>query len=255
MKYMIPLYSGIGNIIQSVPFANEMKKRYGSVFGFNRSDFPEALNIVKNIFDKINFEKGSKISSDYTIAKIPDRRSCPEYKTWFIDNNEEIPSVYSMDGISFSDMPKHKYVVWPECKPNWLCKRWPYFYDLIGKLDDVALVGLETDYKFKNVTDYRGKLSLMETGGVLKNADVFIGNEGGMGHYAAALGTKTYVILGCSDPVKSLAPYNMIGISLNLECQPCQFKTMLIEKKMAIGCHNRKCLNDLLPEKILREIL
>lgn len=255
-KYAIPLYSGIGNIIQSIPFANEMKRRYGTVVGFDRSDYPEAVILVGGILDKIYRIPQCDIPSEYTIAKIPSRRSYPEYKAWFIDNDEFLPENYSTEGIHSSLTPirKHKYVLWPECKPNWLCKRWPYFDDLALKLSRVAVVGLDKDNNFPRATDYRGGLSLIQTGSVLKNADIFIGNEGGMAHYAAALGTKTYVISGCSDPVKNFAPNNMIEISLNLDCQPCQFKNMIVENKTAIGCHDRRCLNNLTVKNVLERI-
>ena len=111
------------------------------------------------------------------------------------------------------------------------------------------MVGKNRDIKFNNVDDYRTVLSLSVTGGLIKNADIFIGDEGGISHYAAALGIKTYIIMGCTDPVKNLPPNNAIPISLNLDCQPCQFRNLLEEKtdKTIImhGCKDRKCLNEL----------
>jgi hypothetical protein len=257
-KYLVPLYSGIGNVIQSIPFANEMKRRYGNVVSSHGSDFPMVSTIVADVFDKIYNDK-SYIADGYTRAIIPKRRHYPEYKSWFVDNNEELPEKYSMAGISaYSDFkyPKSKYVIWPECKPNWLCKQWPYYPELASQLDDVTVVGLDRTIKFgSSVKDYRGKLSLLQTGSILKNAEIFIGNEGGMAHYAAALGTKTYAILGCGDPVKSLAPNNMHGISLNLSCQPCHLKNMVVNGIMMIGCEHRKCLNNLSVKKVLEIVL
>jgi hypothetical protein len=65
-SYIIPLYSGIGNIIQSIPFANEMKKRYGQVAGaMFYPDYLEAQTIVENVFDKI-----LRISMDIKLRKF-----------------------------------------------------------------------------------------------------------------------------------------------------------------------------------------
>jgi len=256
-KYVIPLYSGIGNVIQSIPFMNEMKKRYGHVFGyFANPDFNVVSRLVDNILDKI-YESISHIPSECKIAKIPERRSYPEYKSWFVDNDELLPDNFLMDGIGYHSNMRfsHKVVLWPECKSNWLCKRWPYFKELAALLNDVAIIGLDNSYKFNTgVADYRNKLSLLQTGGVLKNADIFIGNEGGMAHYAAALGVKTYVIMGCTDPVKCLPPNNVIAISKNLDCQPCHFNNMKIDGTTMTGCDDMKCLNRLTPEIILEFI-
>ena len=110
-KYAIPLYSGIGNIIQSIPFANEMKRRYGTVVGFDRSDFKSVLRVVENNFDKI-FISQKEVPEIYKIAIIPHRRSFPEYEAWFVDNKEAVPEKYSHTGISVFpfDMPEHKQI-------------------------------------------------------------------------------------------------------------------------------------------------
>jgi len=251
-KYVIPIYSGIGNIIQSIPFANEMKKKYGEVFGvIFFHDYIESTNIIEGIFDKIYLHR-DQIPSEYKIATIPPRRSFPEYKAWFVDNNEKVPERFLTQNIKYKDViDRHEVVMWPECKPNWPCKRWPYFQELASHFNDVAIIGLEQTENFKNATDYRGKLSLLETGGILKNTDIFIGNEGGMAHYAAALGIKTYVIMGATDPIKCLPPNNVIPISLNIDCQPCQFKNMMVTETTAIGCADKKCLHNLTVEKVL----
>lgn len=254
-NYVIPLYSGIGNIIQSIPFANEMKKRYGTVTAIPfYSDYIESSSIVKDVFDCIYMSQ-AQIPNGFQLAKIPERTSYPEYKAWFIQNKEDPPEKFSTENVGFEMLlDAHQTVIWPECKPNWPCKRWPYFPELTAQFEDPGVIGLEPDANFKNATDYRGKLSLLQTGGILKNADIFIGNEGGMAHYAAALGIKTYIIMGCTDPVKNLPPNNAIPISLELPCQPCQFKNMMVTTTTAIGCHEKKCLNDLTVEKVLNDI-
>jgi ADP-heptose:LPS heptosyltransferase len=151
-------------------------------------------------------------------------------------------------------MEGYDVVLWPECKPNWPCKRWPYFKELASYFDDIVIIGTEPDNNFPNATDYRGRLTLLQTGGIIKNARIFIGNEGGMVHYAAALGIKTYVIMGATDPVKCLPPGNTIDISLHLKCQPCQFRTMMVTETTAIGCHEKSCLNDLTAKKVMEYI-
>lgn len=254
----IPLFSGIGNIIQSLPFAFEMKKRYDKVTASGCGSFPETTKLVEKIFDQI-YRNHRKVPKGYKLFRYPKRQSFPEYKAWFVDNKEKLPSKFSIDFIGYKEVPmKHKVVIWPECRNNWICKRWLRWPELIPELEDVAVVGLwartQKRKRFVDVTDYRGKLSLTETGGLIRNADIFIGNEGGISHYAAALGIKTYIIFGCTDPIKNMPPNNAIPISKNLSCQPCQFTSMMQKGITFLGCKERKCLNELTAEDILKVI-
>lgn len=251
----IPLFSGIGNIIQSLPFVFEMKKRYEKVTAFNKSmDFPETKKLVGKAFDCI-YPNLRSVPKDYKIFRAPIRRPFSEYKAWFIDNKERLPDKFNIDFINYTKMePKYKIVVCPECKDNWICKKWLYWPDLISELEDVAIVGLRKKDKFENVTDYRGKLSLLETGGLIRNSTIFIGNEGGISHYSAALGTKTYIIFGCTDTIKNMPPNNAISISKDLSCQPCQFTDIVQKGIIFLGCKERKCLKELTVENVMEVI-
>lgn len=258
----MPLFSGIGNIIQSLPFAYEMKKRYGKIYAFNKSmDFIDTKHLVSHYFTEI-FRGRNNVPKDYHFYKAPERRSKPEYECWFIDNNESIPDKFVIPHIGYELVDKkYKVVIWPECKANWPCKMWPYFSELIklltAKFGKIAIVGTNRESMLYDVDDYRTVLPLAVTGGLIKNADIFIGNEGGISHYAAALGVKTYIIMGCTDPIKNLPPNNAIPISLDLDCQPCQFRNLLEEKtdKTIImhGCEHRNCLNKLTAKKVYDE--
>lgn len=253
----LPLFSGIGNIIQSLPFAFEMKKRYSRVTAFGHGSFRETNKLVEKVFDQI-YRNHKEIPKDYRLFKHPKRRSFSEYKGWFVDNKEKLPDKFNIDFIGYKEMSiRHKTVVWPEGRSNWICKRWLHWPELVSELEDVAVVGLmarEKRKRFKGSVDYRGKLSLPETGGLIRNASIFIGNEGGISHYAAALGIRTYIIYGCTDPIKTMPPNNAICISKNLPCQPCQFTTMVRKGITFWGCKDRKCL-DLLTAKDVLEVV
>ena len=259
--YSIPLFSGIGNVIQSLPFAFVMKRRYGEVTAFHHSlSFPETRLLVRDVFDRI-YSRRSRVPSDHRFAVVPRRRSFPEFKSWFADNREVMPKRFGIDYIGYQEVSmKHKVVIWPECRSNWICKRWLRWPELISELEDVAVVGLgkgiEGEEEFKGVTDYRGKLTLMEVGGLIRNANIYIGNEGGISHYSAALGTRTYIIFGCTDPVKCMPPKNAVPISKELPCQPCQFTRMLRKRggRTLWGCEKRRCLDRLRASDVMKVI-
>lgn len=268
----IPIFGGIGNIIQTFPFAFTMKKRYAHVNAYIRgiNGTKEVMSLVKrtNIFEKI-YKNHKTIPKSEKVMKHAERRAFPEWKAWFVDNGEFDPwSQFAPEGIkriAYDPMEQeYDVVIWPECKGNWVCKKWPwqYYQELIHALKNtgasVAVVGVEKSPRY-DADDYRRKLSLLQTGGLIKNAKMFIGNEGGISHYAAALQKKTFIIFGCSDPVKNMPPAHAIPISMNLDCQPCQFrKHFKMNKKKnpwkMEGCESLNCLKLLTPEKVMRRI-
>lgn len=261
MNCCIPLISGIGNVIQGLPFLFEMKNRYDKVEAFKvYVDFPDTSKLLDGIVEKI-YDNQAKIPNGYKIFKAPRRRSFSESMSWFIDNKEKSPTKLEIPFINYTAVSDNfDIVIWPECKTNWPCKKWVYWTQLIKELSEynkkIAIVGLETNikYNYKNVTDYRSRLSLLQTGGVIKNSKIFIGNEGGISHYSAALGTKTYIIFGCTDPKKNMPPNNAIPVSKGLPCQPCQFNGL---KQIGIrmdGCDHRRCLSELTTENVLEII-
>lgn len=251
----IELFSGIGNVIQTLPFATEMLERYDDVtYHLKYVDYPESVQLASNIFSKC-WGKARHVPPTHKIFKHPVRRSESEYKCWFIDNNESLPLEYRIDNIRFTPSSrKHRVIIWPDAKDNWPCKQWDKFKQLAKYFEDVAIVGINSKVGFPGATDYRGKLNLLATGGIIKNAQIFIGTEGGISHYAAALGVKTYIIYGCTDHIKNMPPNNAVRISKGLPCQPCQFNGMIQKGVTMYGCDHRKCLANLTVEEVISQI-
>lgn len=268
MTVCIPLYGGIGNIIQMLPFAYSMKKRYENVNAYVRGLYDvreEVMLLIDGVFDKI-YPNAKNVPSNEKKFRYVIRRSFPESKGWFVDNKQPMPKRIGIPKINFRQRTeKHRVILWPECKPNWKCKRWPYWVGLSEKFDDVAVIGKESLPKFpSHVVDYRGKLDILESGGLIRNAKFYVGNEGGISHYSSVLGTKTFIIYGCTDPIKN-APYaGSVAISRKLRCQPCQFhgngnvRGMLAKEKekklIMLGCKHRACLTGLSPEAVFDQI-
>ena len=254
-KCVIPLFFGIGDVIQTLPFASAMTHRYDVVAAYIHGvDYRVAVkDVTRGVFSRI-FPRKSAVPKSYKIFhRAVKGRSYPQYKAWFETNGEKMPKRFKIEKIGYRDVDmKHRTVIWPEGKKNWPCKKWPYWRELVGNLEDVAVVGIEASPEFPGATDYRGKLSFGQVGGLIRNADIFIGNEGGVSHYAAALGVKTYIIYGCTDPVKNMPPENAIRISRNLECQPCQFEGMKREGITMIGCETKKCLTGLSVDDVIK---
>src|SRR5262249_43946685 len=106
-------------------------------------------------------------------------------------------------------------VLAPGCKTGVMAtKRWPYFAELAGAFEDVVVVGTADDLhktggsaiKFPpHVRSLIGELSLRETAEVMASAGVVVGNDSGLSHIAAAVGTPTIMLFG-PTPSTSLGP-------------------------------------------------
>ena len=162
-KCAIPLFSGIGNVIQSIPFIESMREKYDDMVGYDAGlDFKETMHLVSHMFNYI-YKNKKKVPSGYTHFRVPKRRSFSESESWFVDNNQKTPDKIRITNIAYTPSEsQHKVVIWPECKENWPCKAWDKWETLANKLEDVAVIGLKDTPVFgKHISDYRGKLNLL----------------------------------------------------------------------------------------------
>jgi len=91
-------------------------------------------------------------------------------------------------------------------------------------------------------------LTLEKLAALLARSDLYLGNDSGVSHLAAALGVITAVLFGPSN-VARWAPQgeNVTVLTQNTECSPCTISTMK-------SCPHRKCLTTLEPEYVIRKL-
>ena len=151
-------------------------------------------------------------------------------------------------------------VLAPGCKTGEMAaKRWPHFAALAEAFDDVAVVGTVDDLsrgdgspiKFPaHVRSFAGQLSLRGTAELMASAGVVAGNDSGLSHVAAAVGTPTVMLFG-PTPHESLGPLppNVKALRRGLHCEPCWFRDRFR------GCAKRiDCLAALDVETVRREV-
>jgi len=174
------------------------------------------------------------------------------------------------DFLTSSDHASTRFItICPSAK--WQSKCWPesYFVELICLLQQekmkILLVGAPDEeeaidkitqkikrknadeknyYHHNNIcSNLAGKLTLMEIAALLEISALFIGNDSGLMHLAAATNTPSVAIFGPTSPHKT-GPYNKLAnvINANLTCMPCFRKT----------CNNQRCMRLVTPSEVAK---
>ena len=141
----------------------------------------------------------------------------------------------------------HTLVIAPGCKTGEMAaKRWPYFAQLAEQFEDVALIGTGDDVRNsdgtvvpmpRHVRSFLDRLTIRETAELLAAAGVMVGNDSGLSHVAAAVGTPTIMLFG-PTPHLSLGqfPSNVTVLRTGLACEPCWFGARFQACTASIHC-------------------
>jgi ADP-heptose:LPS heptosyltransferase len=98
--------------------------------------------------------------------------------------------------------------------------------------------------------DWRGAniardLELGKIAALLSLCDLYLGNDSGLSHLAAAVGADTVALFGPTEPRQwSPRGRRIAVVSRNVECSPCTHQVMK-------SCPHRKCLTELTPGEVV----
>ena len=111
---------------------------------------------------------------------------------------------------------------------------------LVGAADELE-VSLEVAAKsnLKPIV-LTGKTDLAEVTAILSVCDLLVSNDTGPAHISAALGTKTLVIFGPTNPTTT-QPWNSEIIYKRVECSPCMLRDCPID---------HRCMTRILPDEV-----
>ena len=100
--------------------------------------------------------------------------------------------------------------------------------------------------------DLGGKLGLVGLGSVLRLADLFVGNDSGLMHVAAACGKSGVIIFGASEPKTALPPSGQLEPiqDRTLRCVPC-----LRNHCVRFGEFHNGCLRGVTAEVVANRLL
>ncbi len=146
---------------------------------------------------------------------------------------------------------------------NSMAKRWPAenfasLADMLTKNQaaNIVLMGSSSE---KDVTenvsriaetpvfDLAGATTLADAAAILAETDLFISNDMGLAHLAAAAGTPVYVLFGPTNPVttRPFAP-NATVIREPVECSPCMLRECPID---------HRCMTRMTPERVFDMVI
>lgn len=140
---------------------------------------------------------------------------------------------------------------------------------------DIVLVGSKSEYGISeqvqalmrghSVTIATGQTSLHEAAAILETCDLFIGNDGGLMHLAAALNVPVVAIFGPTNAA-AWRPYGwqseseanavIVQANIDLPCRPCLYQGKELGHRL--GCMARPCLNTITAKQVIsasRQIL
>lgn len=103
---------------------------------------------------------------------------------------------------------------------------------MLGSRDEADVSSRVSALSDADIVDLTGKTNLAEATAILARADLFVSNDMGLAHIAAAVGTKTVVIFGPTKDVTT-RPFgpNAEVVRHDVECSPCMLRDCPIDHR------------------------
>ncbi len=216
-------YHGITDIVKGQPYVrNICENTYGN------NDTPYDICIVSFLSDH-------RVASARKIIKLQqnwNKRS--EYEQYCWAAVKLGAKNFNPPALSIADRPFNlkplNILVHAGCsqKKTWERKRWPHYPELAERLIqagfNVYCCGTEDEIiQHPHVTAYNS-LPIQETAALIQQCELFVSNDSGLMHLAAALRKKQIAIFTATNPKKSAPSYNPNSHSIMppLTCFPCQ---------------------------------
>ena len=158
----------------------------------------------------------------------------------FIDGFGELAEPHCQIAKPEQEINLQDYIVFGDTTLRnfgWERKHWPHYVRLAELIKKkfgykIVLIGdgqdkkeaMEKTWPDNVIFDFIGKTTIPELAYLIKHAKMFVGNDTGPAHIAAAVGTKTYVHFGPTKASKNMPIGKDVHILYKgLPCSPCQY--------------------------------
>ncbi len=184
------------------------------------------LNLVAEV-EKSYFAKVSDISPEFNLQISDERKN-------------QARQILQENGVDFTK----KIIAFCAGSTNSRAKRWKDYAKLNDLIQanlsaNVVLIGdkseLDVSLEIIENTNFKpiiltGKTSLAQATAILSICDFLVSNDTGPSHISAALGTKTIVIFGPTNP-KTTHPIGAEIIKKDVDCSPCMLRDCPIDHR------------------------
>ena len=257
---LVHLASGVGNIVLSTPLLIALSEMGFEVDVRLDADYPPAMELLRNwcvvhtvaaaaprpawdyahVVPAIPPFYWQRFEREYrklpnTLARPPDTLFYADEQAFYLGFAQVLG--YPKDRRPFYRLPiapgerfgvsARTLVIAPGSKTGEMtAKRWPHFPELAERFADVAVVGTRDDLPQRpfpaHCRWFVDCLTLRRTAEVLAGAGLVVGNDSGLSHVAAAVGTPTVMIFGpTGHEVLGPLPPNVRVLRRGLACEPC----------------------------------
>lgn len=113
---------------------------------------------------------------------------------------------------------------------------------LVGSNEEVEVADEVVSNSRSEIVNVVGKTDLAEVAAILSESDLLIANDMGLAHLAPAVGTRTVVLFGPTNP-ETTRPFspNSEVMSANVDCAPCMLRDCPID---------HRCMTRISPESV-----
>lgn len=116
---------------------------------------------------------------------------------------------------------------------------------LIGSQDELEVSEMVAKSAQIKPIVLTGKTTLSEASAILSICEVLVSNDTGPAHIGAAVGAKTLVIFGPTNPLTT-HPINAEIIRKNVKCSPCMLRDCPID---------HRCMTQILPSEVFGKVI
>lgn len=221
----------LGDAFLITPIIKELKNKYPQCRIFVQTKCPQGfinnpyiVGCGTDLRDKIKYDKIINLNKAY--EEQPKKHIVDAYaEKAGVVLSDKMPQYFGLTGrtILFNSNP---YIV--VCSDNTWKNRmipketWKQFIQYIGKNHQVVEVGINPENYTGVGKNFIGKLSFQGVIDLIAKAELFVGNDSGLMHFAQSIGTPVFVFFGAINPIYRIHDWSKATVvKMDIPCIGC----------------------------------